>query len=480
MAAPDVPAEATGHAAPGATAGDPAAVKAAWRIFAVVGAASVLLSLNYSLVFVSYGAFGETFESSPSTLSWALTAYSITMAALLVPSGWMGDRFGRKPMTLAGVGLFVVGSALIAVAPVVGVLILGRVLQAAGLALKATAGQAIILDAFPRDRRSSAVGAMGAAGGAAAAIGPVIGGALVDHIGWRWTFFLNVPMGLLLLVLMTRRLRRDPGRPATNAPDLVGVALLAGGVGALALTIVKLDAWGVANPATLATTVTSAVLLTVLVRRSNRHPDPIIHLPLFADPQYRRGVLLTFLIGGSFSGMFFTVIRMLTLGWDLSITAAGAAAGVIPLFGAPLSFLAGRIADRRGSRAVIAPGAAVMVVAAVALAVLLRTEAAVWSLWLPIGALYGIGVGFAHAASQGAAMQTVPADRLGVGGAMVRIAMDIGGVISVAVAVALLAAADDIITGVRWVAALVAGVTAIGGLLALRLTHLRPGDPARG
>ncbi len=445
------------------------AARSPWRVFALIGSASLLLSLNYSLVFVSYSAFGETFAADPGTLSWALTGYSITMASLLVPAGWLGDRFGRQPVVVAGIALFSVGSALIATAPVVGLLIVGRVLQGAGLALEASAGLAIILDEFPASRRSTAVGAMGAAGGAAATIGPVVGGALVDAIGWRSTFALNVPLGIALVILMRRWLRRDVPLALRGAPDLLGVALLAGGVGSLALGIVKIDSWGLTAPSTAATLLTAVVLLAVLLRRSTRHPDPIIYLPLFADPQFRRGALLTFLLAGSFSGMFLSVIRMLTLGWGMSITAAGGAAAVIPLLGGPLSVVAGRVADRHGPRTVILPGAIIMATALFLLAATLGDERNVVGLWLPVGALYGTGVGFAHAACQAAALRNVPSERLGVGGAMGRIAMEIGGVISVAVSVAVLAGADDIISGVRRVAFMAAVICLVGGAFAIGL-----------
>lgn len=448
---------------------DSTPTRSPWRVFAIIGSASLLLSLNYSLVFVSYGAFGKTFVVDPGTLSWALTGYSITMASLLVPAGWLSDRFGRQPVVVTGIALFTVGSALIATSPVVGLLIAGRVLQGAGLALEASAGLAIILDEFPPERRSTAVGAMGAAGGTAAAVGPVIGGALVDGIGWRSTFALNVPLGIMLVVMVSRSLRRDVPRASRTAPDLLGVVLLAGGVGCLALGIVKIDSWGLGAPSTLTALATSAVLLVSLLRRSGRHPDPIIHLPLFADPQFRRGALLTFLLAGSFSGMFLTIIRMLTLGWGMSVTAAGAAAAVIPLMGAPLSVVAGRIADRHGPRTVILPGAVIMAAASFLLARQLGNERDVWGLWLPIGALYGTGVGLAHASCQAATLRNVPADRLGVGGAMGRIAMEVGGVISVAVSVAMLAGADDIISGVRRVALMAGIVSLVGGAFALWL-----------
>jgi MFS family permease len=302
---------------------------------------------------------------------------------------------------------------------------------------------------------------------------------LVDAVGWRWTFFINVPLGAALTVVVARNLRHIRPTGRRRVPDLIGVLLLATGVGSLALAIVKSNAWGIGSGPILGLFATAAVFLTALLVRSARHPDPIVYLPLFADPQFRRGTGLMLLLAGSFSAMFLTVIRTFTDGWGMSVAAAGAAAAVIPLFGGPLSLAAGRIADRRGSRAVIAPGAFVMTGALVLYATQLTGDRNVVGLWLPIGALYGIGVGFAHASCQAAAMRNVPAERLGVGVAMSRIAMDVGGVISVAVSVAVIDRAGDAIIGARRVAGLVAAVCAVGGLLALRLpdTTRRRAEP---
>ncbi len=444
------------------------AVVSPWRIFALVGGAQLLLSMNYSLVFVAYGSMAASFDTDAATMSWTLTAYSITSASLMVPAGWAADRFGRKPIVVGGIVVFTLGSVLVSTAPAVGLLIVGRVMQAVGLSLETGAGLATLLDAFPRDRRATAVGAMGAAGGAAATIGPVIGGALVDGLGWRWTFFVNVPIGAALAVVIVRSLPRDQPSGRRDVPDVLGVALLAGGIGALVLAIVKSNAWGVGAPL-IALITTAAVLLGLLVRRSLRSASPILQLSLFRDVSYRRGVVLNFLIAGGFSATFFTVIRTFTDGWGMSVAAAGAAAAVIPLMAGPLSVVAGRLSDRWGATSVITPGAIVMAIGLVLYSTQVTAERAVWTTWVPIGCLYGIGVGFAHAACQGAAMRNVPPERLGVGGAMSRIGMDIGAVVNVAISIAVIEHAGDPIVGARRVTAYVACVCVVGALLALRL-----------
>lgn len=460
-----------------ATGGDtsePAPAGTPWRLFALIGGCTLLLSLNYSLIFVAFGTINRTFSAQASVVSWALTGFSITSAALLVPAGWMSDRFGRERTFLSGLALFTVGSGIVASSPVVGVLIAGRVVQAMGLVLESSASLPILLDAFPRSQRATVVGGLGATGGAAAAIGPAIGGALVDTIGWRATIALNVPAGIALCIVVLRRMPMQRAvRAAADAepapPDLLGVAALAAGMGSLVLAITKTSTWGVADARTLSAALAAVVAMVVVVVRSGRHPDPILFLPLFRDESYRRGVLLNVLVAGSFSGTFFAFIQLLTRGWGFSTLKAGIAVAIVPLFGGPLSFVAGRLVDRRGPRVVIVPGSLLIAAAGLIMALTVSARPQLVQLWLPVGALYGIGVGFAHAACNATALRYVPSERLGIGGAMSRIGMELGGVISVAVAVALVSAADDPIAGVRTVTLLLSGVCTVGAVLALRL-----------
>ncbi len=439
------------------------------RLFALVGGATLLTSLNFSLMFIAYGHIATTFRADATTVSWALTGFSITAAALLVPAGWMADRFGRERIFAIGIGFFTVGSGVVAWSPSVSILILGRVIQAVGLVCETSAALPILLDVFPVSKRATIVGSLGATGGVAAALGPVIGGALVDAYGWRTTFALNVPVGVALGVFVLRRLPMSPPRRGAPPPDLLGVAALALGMGSLVLAITQVSDWGLLDLRTDVAILGAIGLIAAVVLRSRTHPDPVIYLPLFRDRSYRRGVALNVLVAGTFAGTFFAFIRLLTDGWGLSTFHAGLAVAVVPLFGGPLSFVAGRLADRHGARSVIVPGALVIAAAGLIFSLAVSEEKDVFGLWLPIGIVYGIGVGFAHAACNSAALRTVANDRLGIGGAMSRMGMDLGGIISVAVAVALVSSAAHPVAGVRVVTIGLSVICLIGAGLALRL-----------
>ena len=439
------------------------------RLFALVGGATLLTSINFSLMFIAYGHIATTFRADATTVSWALTGFSITAAALLVPAGWMADRFGRERIFASGIGFFTVGSGIVAWSPSIGVLIFGRVIQAVGLVFETSSSLPILLDVFPVSKRATIVGSLGATGGVAASLGPVIGGALVDAYGWRTTFALNVPIGAVLGIFVLSRLPMSPPKLGAPPPDLFGVAALALGMGSLVLAITHVSVWGLTDARTLGAAVAAVALISTVVVRSRSHPDPVLYLPLFRDRSYRRGVILNVVIAGTFAGTFFTFIRLLTAGWGLSTFHAGLAVAVIPLFGGPLSFVAGRLADRHGPRRVIVPGSLIIAVAGLIFSVFVSEHENVLGLFLPIGVLYGIGVGFAHAACNSAALRTVSNDRLGIGGAMSRMGMDMGGIISIAVAVALVSSADHPVAGVRVVTIGLSVVCVIGAALALRL-----------
>ncbi|MEZ5247261.1 MAG: MFS transporter [Acidimicrobiales bacterium] len=445
-----------------------------WRIYGLIAGAVALGTLNFSLVFVAFGEIEKSFEASAGTVSWTLTAFSITTAAVFVPAGWAADRFGRSRMFLIGFGTFILGSLLVSTAPTVHFLIAARMVQAAGLAIESPASLALVLDEFPAERRSTAVGALGAVGGVATAVGPAVGGALIDNLTWRWAFFLNVPLGIIVFALVAPRLPRTfvPDVSRRRPPDLLGGALLMAGVAALALGIVQSDDWGYTAPSTLLTLAAAAVLLTGLIRRSSRHDEPILHLPLFRDHDFALGSGLSFLVAGTFAGTFLAFVQLMNEGWGLSLLRSGLAVGMIPAIAGPMSIVSGRFADRFGHKYVILPGALLMAAAGVFMFATVTEERQLLAVWVPFVVIYGMGVGLAHAACQAAALSNVGQERLGVGGAMNRIAQDIGQTVSAAIVIALLAREASVIDGLRSVMVLLVVLSLVGAPLAARL-HAR-------
>src|SRR3954447_9926954 len=229
-------------------------------VMPIVCAGVVLASLDLFIVNVALPQMARDFGlrgDAVADLSWVLNAYAIVYAALLVLFGRAAERYPRERAFLAGLAIFVAGSAACAAATSVEMLVAFRVVQAAGAALLTPTSLGLILATAPPERRHGAVRAWTAVGGLAAAAGPVVGGLLVA-LSWRWVFLVNVPIGLAALAVGWRRLPHVARQPA-RSPDALGALLVTGGTAALVLGLVKGSAWGWGDPRTLLALTAGAV-----------------------------------------------------------------------------------------------------------------------------------------------------------------------------------------------------------------------------
>src|SRR3954464_889561 len=202
-----------------------------WRVFAVVALAVFLSILDLFIVNIAFPDLRRDFGgSSLSGLSWVLTAYAIVFAAVLVPAGKLGDLYGRRRMFVGGLALFTLGSALCALAPSVEALVGARVLQGIGAAALTPNSLGLVLPLFPPQKRSAVIGAWAAIGAVGASLAPPLGGILVE-VSWRLIFVVNVPLGILAIVLALRLAPEVRDERAARLPDLLGIALLVGSVG---------------------------------------------------------------------------------------------------------------------------------------------------------------------------------------------------------------------------------------------------------
>ena len=239
----------------------------AWRTLALTSVAVFVVSLDGTVLFVAFPAIRATFAHvSAAQLSWVLNAYTIVFGALLVPAGRIADRVGRKRIFLLGLALFSAASTLCGVAPSAGILIAARALQAVGAALLLPSSLALVLHAFPAERRASAVALWGAVGALAAAIGPSLGSLIIQSWGWRWVFYINVPVGIAAVVRGNKLLRESRDEAASELPDLSGLVLLIAGVALIALGIVEGGGWGLLDPRTLASLIGGALLFAGFIR----------------------------------------------------------------------------------------------------------------------------------------------------------------------------------------------------------------------
>ncbi len=450
--------------------------------------------LDATIVNVSFPDIVASFPAhTRSDLSWVIDAYFIVVAALLVPAGGIADRIGRKRVFLWGVGAFTVTSLLCALAPTLETLIAARALQGASAAVLAPVSLALVLPEFPLSRRATAVGIWGASAALAAALGPPLGGVLVEFADWRWIFLVNVPLGVAAVVAGSRVLVESRDEQATGLPDLAGSALAAAGLGALALAIVEGENWGWTSAPVLGSFAAAAVLTAWFAHRCATHARPVVDPALMRIASFRRANVGTLLFSLAFFSTILGNILFLTGVWEYSVLDAGLATIPGPMLSAVVSGPAGRLADRFGHRVVIVPGA---VIYALGLLVLRSAgaEPDYVGTWLPGMALAGIGIGLAFPTLGSAAVADIEANRFAAASAVSGAFRQFGAVLGTALLIAIvgepqtlaaaLAGADDAyMLGI--VAALLTGVTALtlqrrsAAALPLRLLPVRPPGPPR-
>jgi EmrB/QacA subfamily drug resistance transporter len=420
------------------SAAGPATPATPWRTFAIASVAVMLVSIDATVLYAAFPALERGFPAaSAGDLSWVVNAYTVVYAALLVPAGRLADLHGRKRVFVTGVALFLAASLACGLAGDVLALVLARMVQAVGAALLLPASLAIVLAAFPAHKRTVAVSLWGAVSGLAAAIGPSLGSLLVDHWGWPWAFYINLPIGGLALWRAARVL--DESRnPEAGAPlDLPGVALIVLGVGGLAFGLVRSEAAGWSSPVVVGALAGGLALLLGFVAWARRVPAPAIDLTLFENRTYRYINLATLTFGIAFAMMFFTFFLFMTGQWHYSLSRAGLASAPGPLFVIPTSIICGRIAARAGHKLLLVLGCLVFASGTLWLSLVPGATPDFVRTWLPGMVLTGIGVGMVLPSLSAAAVAQLPASRFGVGSAVNQAVRQIGSVLGVALAVVL-------------------------------------------
>lgn len=358
-----------------------------WVVLVVGSLSAFMVFLDAQVLFVAFDDIRSSFPSvSFATMSWTLSAYTIALAAALVPAGRMADRYGRRRVFLIGLVAFTLASVLCAVAPSAGLLVAFRVIQALGAAALVPASLALVLSVFPPARVPVAVAVWGAIAALAAAVGPTAGALLVEAWDWRAVFLANVPVGAIALVLGIRLLPESREADRARFPDPLGIALLAGSLTLLALGIVQSDQWGWTAPATLAALAGGLLVLAVFVRRTLSVPHPALDLRIFARPSVRWANIATAAFTIGFTAMFFALI---------------AASGV---------FLLTRLGD----------------------------DPAYVTQLLPASLLSGLGVAMVIPQLTSAAVQGLPPDEFGAGAAVNQAIRQLGATFGVALTVAVL------------------------------------------
>ncbi|MCV7146217.1 MFS transporter [Mycobacterium riyadhense] len=455
-------------------------------VLLVAAFGAFLAFLDSTIVNIAFPAIQKYFHSQDiSSLSWVLNGYNIAFAAFLVAGGRFADLLGRKRMFIYGVVLFTVASALCAVADSVEWLIAYRVLQGIGAAVLVPASLALVVEGFDAARRAHGVGLWGSAAAIASGLGPPIGGALVEASSWRWVFLVNLPLGIVAVVVARRGLVESRASGRRRVPDLRGAALLASSLGLVTLALVKGPDWGWASSATIGATVAGAVAMAGFVLSSRHHRAPLIDPAFLRIRSFVAGNALTVVASAGFYGYLLTHVLFLHYIWGYPLLRAGLAIAPAALVAAVVAAVLGRVADRHGYRMIVVVGA--LIWAGSLLWYLERVGSTPNFLgeWLPGQLLQGVGVGATLPLLGSAALAGLSAGgSYATASAVVSSARQVGSVIGIALLVVVIGtpargAAEEALRRGWALAALCFVVVALGAMFLGRARHVAADDAGR-
>lgn len=390
-----------------------------------------LVILDVTVVTVAIPVIGTDLRTGLTGLQWVVDGYTLAFAGLLLFCGGLNDRLGGRRVFLTGLAVFTAASAGCGLAPFAGALVGARLVQGAGAALMVPASLALLRNAYPdRGSRARAFGVWGMVAGIAAGAGPVLGGVLVFTVGWRWVFFVNVPFGVLGLLLTTRYVPAPApagGRSGLDVPAQVTGVL---GVGGLTWALIEAGARGWASPVVLGGLALFVLALPAFVLLERRSRAPMLPLELFAAVRFSASAVIGVLLNLGFYGLLFVVPLYFQRVQHLSALMTGVAMlpmAMMPLISSPLS---GRVAARTGPHLPMASG---LVIGGVGLLgwLLAGHDTHYWTLVVPM-MLTGFGTGFTMPAATSAIMEAAPAELGGAASAVFNAARQTGSATGVA------------------------------------------------
>lgn len=366
-------------------------------------------------------------------LSWVISAYAVMFAALLVPAGRLSDVLGRRRLFLLGIGIFTAASLLCGIAPNLPVLIITRGLQGVGAAAMIPASLAILLLDGPADQRVKSIGLWSAASAFAAAVGPSVGGVLVDLFGWRSVFYVNLPFGVLLIFAAVRLLPRPADSGKRQIPDPLGTLLVALAVGAMTLGVTEGGSWGWWDARTLACLVGGAAGGVVAVGRSRKHPAPALEASLLANRSFAVTNVVSLLYGMAQYPWLLVSVLYLTGSWHYSELEAGFAMTPGAVAASVAALAMSRLAPRLGGpRGATLAGLTAFLACGLWMVLGLTDTPAFLAFWLPAGCLAGIGMGAATMGTSAAAALSAPPTRFAAASGMNTTARQFGGALGIA------------------------------------------------
>jgi EmrB/QacA subfamily drug resistance transporter len=409
-----------------------------WWTLGAMCFALFMIMLDNTVVNVALPSIQRDLHTSLSALEWTINAYTLTFAVLLVTGGRLGDIFGRRRMFLFGVITFALSSAAIGFSPNDAWLIAGRAIQGVGAAFMMPATLSIISNAFAPEERGKAIGTWAGVSAIALAIGPLVGGWMVEHLSWQAIFFINVPVAAVAVVVTLWAAHESRDETAARTVDVPGVLTLGAGVGALVLALVEGNSWGWSSAGVLALFAVSIVSLVAFVITERRVKNPMLDFSYFKSRTFFGANLVAFMVTFAMFGMFLFIALYMQNVLGYSPFQAGIRFLPTTLVVMGLGPVAGRLADKVGPRPLLVLGLTTVAVALFWQS-FIEVDTSYWFL-LPAFVLMGAGIAFVMSPMSAAAMNAVDRTKAGAASGVLSMTRMVGGTLGVAVIGAMVSA----------------------------------------
>jgi EmrB/QacA subfamily drug resistance transporter len=455
-------------------------------VLALTAVASLMVVLDALVVSTALTSIQADLGASIEELEWTVNAYVLSFAVLLMTGAALGDRYGRRTVFAIGLGLFAAASVACALAPEIGWLVAARVLQGAGAALVMPLALALLSAAFPPQLRPKALGIFAGVSGLAVALGPLLGGAVVEGISWPWIFWLNVPIALLLIPLSLTRIEESFG--ADTAIDVPGLALVSSAALGIVWGLVRGNSAGWGSPEVLVALALGVLLALAFVIWELLAREPMLPMRLFRSRPFSAGNAAIFFHWGSALGALFFMAQFLQTGLGFGPLEAGL--GLMP-WGATTFIVpqtVGRLIGRFGERPFIAAGLSLNAMALLWIALIAEPDLAYWQIVPPL-ILSGTGIAMSLPATQSSVLTSVAPQDVGKASGTFSTLRQLGGAFGVALLVAAFAGAGSYSSAQAFsdgfVAAIIGGaglslIGAVTGLAVPRRREAKGVEPAGG
>jgi EmrB/QacA subfamily drug resistance transporter len=446
-----------------------------WTL-ALVSLALFMVTLDNLVVTMALPSIRVDLHTGIDSLEWTVNAYTLSFAVLMLTGAALGDRFGRRRMFITGLSVFTLGSAAAALAPSAGTLIAARALQGVGAAVVMPLTLTLLSEAFPAGRRGIAIGIWSGISGLGVALGPVIGGAVVSGISWHWIFWINVPVGLVVVPLALLRLTESRG--SGGRLDLPGLGLATAGLFGVVYGLVRANALGWGSTTVLTSLLGGAAVLVTFTLWERRAAAPMLPMRFFRSRAFSATSAVSYTMYFGMFGSVFLLAQFFQTAQHYS--ALGAGLRTLPWTGMPMLVapVAGILSDRLGSRPLMAAGLALQAVALVWISALLAPSVAYPSLIVPF-ILAGTGMALVFAPSANAILSAVRTHETGQASGANNAIRELGGVFGIAVLATLFshfggyATPQVFVNGLRPAVLAGAGVLGVGAVAALLVPGLR-------